>query len=212
MAGLLQAFNASLIRRPMVTQCVTSAVLFGSGDIVAQQVFEKKGFANHDFMRTARLAFYGGAIFGPVLTKWLQFLERLKFSSPVKGVVYRVYLDQGVFTPMVVGMFFGSLTLLEGKSVTAAKERIKEAYVPTLIRNWGVFIPTQIVNFAIVPPHLRFVTVGVVSLFWNAYLSSVNAKKQVEITPETEISDAKSPEALVNAVAGAPATVGEKGA
>ncbi|KAI9058598.1 hypothetical protein FKP32DRAFT_1635344, partial [Trametes sanguinea] len=165
MAGLLQAFNASLIRRPMVTQCVTSAVLFGSGDIVAQQVFEKKGLANHDFMRTARLAFYGGAIFGPILTKWLQFLERLKFSSPTKGVVYRVYLDQGVFTPMVVGMFFGSLTLLEGKGPFAAKERIKEAYVPTLIRNWGVFIPTQIVNFAVVPPHLRFVTVGVVSLF-----------------------------------------------
>ncbi|KAL7278823.1 hypothetical protein ACG7TL_007840 [Trametes sanguinea] len=215
--------SASLIRRPMVTQCVTSAVLFGSGDIVAQQVFEKKGFANHDHTAArvggmklvwTRADQCGvlGAIFGPVLTKWLQFLERLKFSSPVKGVVYRVYLDQGVFTPMVVGMFFGSLTLLEGKSVTAAKERIKEAYVPTLIRNWGVFIPTQIVNFAIVPPHLRFVTVGVVSLFWNAYLSSVNAKKQVEIAPETEISDAKSPEALVNAVAGAPATVGEKGA
>ena len=33
-------------------------------------------------------------------------------------------------------MFFGSLTLLEGKSVGDAKERISEAYVPTLIRNW----------------------------------------------------------------------------
>ncbi|KAI0350479.1 hypothetical protein OH77DRAFT_1439833 [Trametes cingulata] len=184
MAGLLQAFNAALIRKPMVTQCTTSAVLFGAGDVVAQQVFEKKG-RDHDFMRTARLAFYGGAIFGPILTKWLQFLERLKFSSPTKGVVYRVYLDQGVFTPMVVGMFFGSLTLLEGKTFRDAKERIREAYAPTLIRNWGVFIPTQVVNFALVPPHLRFVTVGVVSLFWNAYLSSVNAKKQLEGAPES---------------------------
>ncbi|KAI0673299.1 hypothetical protein C8Q78DRAFT_1124225 [Trametes maxima] len=187
MAGLLQAFNAALIRKPMATQCATSAVLFGAGDVVAQQVFEKKG-RDHDFVRTARLAFYGGAIFGPILTKWLQFLERLKFSSPTKGVVYRVYLDQGVFTPMVVGMFFSSMTLLEGKTIQDAKERIHEAYTPTLIRNWGVFIPTQVINFAIVPPHLRFVTVGVVSLFWNAYLSSVNAKKQVEVadnsTPE----------------------------
>ncbi|KAI8996219.1 hypothetical protein BD414DRAFT_512668 [Trametes punicea] len=196
MAGLLQAFNASLIRRPMVTQCTTAAVLFGSGDILAQQVFEKKG-KDHDFVRTARLAFYGGAIFGPVLTKWLQFLERLKFSSPTKGVVYRVYLDQGVFTPMVVGMFFGSLTLLEGKGVFAAKERIQEAYVPTLLRNWGVFIPTQIVNFSLVPPHLRFVTVGTVSLFWNAYLSSVNAKKQAEIAQE----HAAAPDRIVGAVA-----------
>ncbi len=35
-------------------------------------------------------------------------------------------------------MFFGSLTLLEGKSVTDAKERISDAYVPTLLRNWSV--------------------------------------------------------------------------
>ncbi|EIW56266.1 uncharacterized protein TRAVEDRAFT_150763 [Trametes versicolor FP-101664 SS1] len=185
MAGLLAAFNASLIRKPMVTQCVTSAVLFGAGDVLAQQAFEKKG-RDHDFMRTARLSFYGGAIFGPVITKWLQFLERLKFASPTRAVAYRVYLDQGVFTPMVVGMFFSSMTLLEGKSVRDVKERIQEAYTPTLIRNWGVFIPTQIINFAVVPPHLRFVTVGVVSLFWNAYLSSVNAAKQVEASPVAE--------------------------
>ena len=84
----------------------------------------------------------------------------------------------------------------------------------------GVFIPTQIVNFAVVPTHLRFVTIGIVSLFWSAslsrlvspsvrrqltisddaiviaradaYLSSVNAKKQAQIavehahTPEDE--------------------------
>ncbi|EJF61479.1 hypothetical protein BD309DRAFT_859104 [Dichomitus squalens] len=182
MSRLLHAFNASLIKRPMVTQCATSFVLFATGDILAQQAFEKKG-SNHDFARSARVAFYGGAIFGPILTKWLQLLNRLQFTSPTKAVAYKVYLDQFVFTPGVVAMFFGSMTLLEGKTVNDAKVRISEAYVPTLIRNWGVFIPTQIVNFALVPTHLRFVTIGVVSLFWNAYLSSVNAKKQAQISP-----------------------------
>ncbi|KAI1791454.1 hypothetical protein LXA43DRAFT_1011645 [Ganoderma leucocontextum] len=183
MSRLLHAFNASLIRRPMVTQCATAFTLFGAGDILAQQAFEKKG-GNHDFVRTARVAFYGGAIFGPIITKWLQFLNRLQFATPMKSVAYKVYLDQFVFTPGVVAMFFGSMTLLEGKSVGDAKERISEAYVPTLIRNWGVFIPTQIVNFAVVPAHLRFVTIGIVSLFWNAYLSSVNAKKQSQLADE----------------------------
>ncbi|KAI0698639.1 hypothetical protein C8Q76DRAFT_756953 [Earliella scabrosa] len=183
MSRLLHAFNTSLIRRPLLTQCATSFVLFGTGDVLAQQAFEKKG-ANHDFMRTARLSFYGGAMFGPLLTKWLQLLNRLQFSSPTKAVAYKVYLDQFVFTPGVIAFFFGSLTLLEGKSVGDAKERIQEAYVPTLIRNWGVFIPTQIFNFAVVPQHLRFVTVSVVALFWNAYLSSVNARKQLEIAAE----------------------------
>ena len=30
-----------------------------------------------------------------------------------------------------------------------------------------VFIPTQVINFAFVPHHLRVLTVGVVSLFWS---------------------------------------------
>ncbi|OBZ74456.1 Protein SYM1 [Grifola frondosa] len=143
-------------------------------------VFEKKG-RDHDIARTARLAFYGGAIFGPIVTKWLQFLNRLQASTPTKTIIYRVYLDQAAFTPCAIGLFFGSLTFLEGKGISDAQQRISEAYTPTLLRNWGVFVPTQIVNFGFVPPHLRFVTVGVVSLFWNCYLSSVNAKTQAEI-------------------------------
>jgi hypothetical protein len=35
------------MRRPMVTQSVTAAVLFGAGDIVAQQAIEGKG-KNHN--------------------------------------------------------------------------------------------------------------------------------------------------------------------
>jgi protein Mpv17 len=63
----------------MITQCITAAVLFGAGDIVAQQAVEGKG-KRHDvsgrryvhvktifyplrtrqFARTLRLTFYGG--------------------------------------------------------------------------------------------------------------------------------------------------------
>ena len=31
-----------------------------------------------------------GALFGPAVTKWFQLLNRLKFSSPVKGTIFRV--------------------------------------------------------------------------------------------------------------------------
>jgi hypothetical protein len=33
----------------------------------------------------------------------------------------------------------------------------------------GVFVPTQVINFAIVPGHLRLVVVGVVSVFWSKF-------------------------------------------
>ena len=118
-------------------------------------------------------------------------------------------------------MFFGSLTLLEGKSVGDAKERISEAYVPTLIRNWyGPSVQytvhplmrsllqgclhshsnCQLCGGA-TPPALRHDWCRLALLEYvhvsqsypdmqltptcpDAYLSSVNAKKQVEIAAE----------------------------
>jgi len=184
MVSLLRAYNAALIRRPMIAQCGTSAVLFGTGDMIAQQAIEKKGLKNHDWARTARLTFYGGAMFGPIVTKWYQLLNRLQFQTATKATVYRVTLDQGVLAPGIIALFFTSMSLMEGKGLPDVKERLRQKYHQTLMRNWGVFVPTQLINFAFVPHHLRFFVVGVVSLFWNTYLSAINARSAPAIKEE----------------------------
>lgn len=56
----LRWYQAKLAQRPLLTQAVTTAVLFGAGDTLAQQAVEKKGVQKHDLMRTARMAGYGG--------------------------------------------------------------------------------------------------------------------------------------------------------
>lgn len=101
----------------------------------------------------------------------------MKFKSPTLGLISRVVLDQGVLAPVAVPFFFGSMSVLEGKP-ERARERIEKAYFPTLLRSWSVFIPAQTVNFALVPPHLRFVFGSTVALFWNTYLSVANASEQ----------------------------------
>jgi len=40
--------SAALLCQPMVAQCRTAAVLFGLGDLIVQQMFEKKGLKGHD--------------------------------------------------------------------------------------------------------------------------------------------------------------------
>ncbi|KAF8231464.1 hypothetical protein L208DRAFT_1452480 [Tricholoma matsutake] len=187
MASFLRAYNTLLLRRPYLATCTTAAVLFGAGDVIAQQGIEGRG-KQHDFMRTARLSFYGGTMFGPCITTWYRFLNGIKFASPTRAVVYRVWLDQTTFSPFVLVLFFGSMSVLEGKA-HEAMTRIKSAYVPTLILNWSVFAPTQIINFALVPPHLRFVFVGVVSLCWNTYLSASNS--YYRRTPLLDIDEIK---------------------
>jgi len=175
MASLFHSFNKLLLKRPLATQCVTSAVLFASGDIIAQQAIQRKR-AKHDFSRTARLTFYGGCLFGPPIAKWIAFLNKLRFSAPVKAVIYRTWLDQTLVAPLVVGWFFTSMSIMEGRGVSGVVDSLNTAYAPTLMRNWVVFTPTQIINFALIPPQFRFIFVGAVSLVWNTYLSIASAQ------------------------------------
>lgn len=53
-------YQARLAARPLLTQAVTTAILFGVGDVAAQQLVEKKGLEKHELMRTGRMALYGG--------------------------------------------------------------------------------------------------------------------------------------------------------
>ena len=50
--------SAALIRRPMVAQCGTAAVLFGTGDLIAQQAIEKKGLKGHDVRSFSPILFH----------------------------------------------------------------------------------------------------------------------------------------------------------
>lgn len=79
-------------------------------------------------------------------------------------LISRVAADQFLFTPVMVGVFFTSQTFLEGKGIDEAQKRLRDSWWPTLQKNWQLWIPTQGINFALVPVHLRLVTVNVVSL------------------------------------------------
>ncbi|GAA6002557.1 hypothetical protein JCM10207_001181 [Rhodosporidiobolus poonsookiae] len=174
MASLFRAYNSALVRRPYIAGSATAAVLFGAGDVLAQQAIEKKG-RQHDYMRTVRLSAYGGLIFAPIVTRFYGVLEGIKLQSAVTTTAARVALDQFALTPCMVSLFFTAQTFLEGKGVDEAKKRLEKSWWPTLQRNWGVWIPVQLANFSLVPPHMRLVVVNVVSLFWNAYLSYANS-------------------------------------
>lgn len=53
-------YQAKLVSRPLLTQVVTTAILFGTGDVIAQQAVDKKGLEKHDLARTGRMFLYGG--------------------------------------------------------------------------------------------------------------------------------------------------------
>ncbi|KAK8846516.1 protein SYM1 [Kwoniella newhampshirensis] len=179
MSGLLGAYTSFLARRPVVGNMVSSAVLFATGDVIAQQAIEKKG-SKHDFARTARIVVWGGGIFAPVVNVWFRTLEKLPLRSRWPATFARVGLDQFAFAPFVLTGFFTAMTLMEGKDLKAAKAKWDTSFVPTLQANWMLFIPFQILNM-LVPLQYRLLAINAVNIPWNAFLSIQNAKsKKIE--------------------------------
>lgn len=60
-------YQARLAARPLLTQSITTAILFATGDLTAQQLVEKRGLEKHEWARTGRMALYGGSEFDALL-------------------------------------------------------------------------------------------------------------------------------------------------
>jgi protein Mpv17 len=171
-----QWYRATLGRRPLLTQSVTSLILFSAGDVLAQQCVERRGFQDHDFKRSSRMGLYGGFIFGPAATLWYSRLApRIVLGGRPAGsltVLTRVAVDQLVFSPINLACFLTSMAYLEGSSPS---RKLQGSFWKTLRVNWTVWPAVQLANFTVVPPEHRVLLVNVVALGWNCYLSYASA-------------------------------------
>ncbi|KAJ5128257.1 hypothetical protein N7448_001974 [Penicillium atrosanguineum] len=173
---MLRWYQSKLAKRPILTASITSAVLFGSGDVLAQQAVDRRGLAKHDFSRTGRMALYGGAVFGPVATKWFSILQHhVVLKSTATTTLARVACDQFLFAPVQLTCFLSSMAIMEGSS---PMEKLKSSWGPAYKANLFVWPFVQGANFAFVPLELRVLVVNVVSLGWNCFLSLMNSDEE----------------------------------
>ncbi|PKY00505.1 peroxisomal membrane protein [Aspergillus campestris IBT 28561] len=173
---MLRWWQATLAKSPILTASVSSAVLFGSGDVLAQQAVDRKGWEKHDMARTGRMALYGGAIFGPAATTWFSFLQRhVVLKSKTATLVARVTADQCLFTPTHLTCFLSSMAIMEGSDPV---EKWRNNFLPSYKANLAIWPFVQGVNFTFVPLEFRVLVVNVVALGWNCLLSVINSGDQ----------------------------------
>ncbi|KAG0644896.1 hypothetical protein HOY80DRAFT_1950 [Tuber brumale] len=185
---MLTWYRTALAKRPVLTQCLSTSFLFAAGDVIAQQAIEQRrgdDSRTHNPYRTLRMAIYGGSIFGPLVVNWYKFLQtavRIP-ASPSLEIVSRVALDQTLFTPVHLTLFFSSMATMEGIMRDDGRElgteervrrKLRDNWLQGLKANWTVWPGVQLVNFRFVPLEHRLLVVNLISLGWNSYLSYLN--------------------------------------
>lgn len=113
-----------------------------------------------DFERLTRFMAYGFCM-APVQFKWFKLLEHLFPISKTAAfgpAMKRVVMDQVVFAPFGLGVFFTAMTLAEGGGRKAVSNKLKDMYFPTLKANYIVWPAVQAVNFRVMPVQYQLVS------------------------------------------------------
>ena len=86
-----------------------------------------------------------------------------------------VLLEQLFYVPVYQVVFYLVLALAEGQPPHEGVRRALKSLPRSLPASWLFWVPTQLINYGLVPPHARVIFVNVFNLFWNVFLSHFNA-------------------------------------
>ena len=95
-------------------------------------------------------------------------------GSTTSSVLQRLALDQGLFAPAFTPTFMFAVRVLENpQEAPRALASVRDDWWPAVTANWKLWIPAQLVNFAVVPLHWQVLFANGVALVWNTYLSHI---------------------------------------
>uniref|UniRef100_A0A671U9T4 Mitochondrial inner membrane protein Mpv17 n=1 Tax=Sparus aurata TaxID=8175 RepID=A0A671U9T4_SPAAU len=167
MAGLWRSYQVLMTKYPWTVQIVTAGSLVGVGDVISQQLIERRGLANHSVRRTAKMMSIGFFFVGPVIGSWYKVLDRLVVGGTKSAAMKKMLLDQLGFAPCFLGAFLCLSGALNGLTVEENVNKLKR--VSSL--HFNLWPPVQIANFYFIPLHHRLAVVQVVAVGWNSYLT-----------------------------------------
>ncbi|KAI1897562.1 hypothetical protein AGOR_G00084540 [Albula goreensis] len=171
MAGLWRSYQILMSRHPWKVQILTAGSLVGVGDVISQQVIERRGPANHNLQRTAKMMSIGFFFVGPVIGGWYKVLDTLVTGGTKGAALKKMLFDQVAFAPCFLGTFLVISGALNGLTVDENIAKLKRDYTDALISNYYLWPPVQIANFYFIPLHHRLAVVQIVAVVWNSYLS-----------------------------------------
>ncbi|KAH7476296.1 hypothetical protein KRP22_000136 [Phytophthora ramorum] len=196
MRGFRLTYDRWLQDSPLLTKGVTSAVLFGIGDRIAQRIenSESDGDDKSDaadrsgLQRTARMMAWGGLLFAPVGHAWYNFLEKAVRGKGTSSIIKKIAADQLVFSPPLSLAFFAYAGCSEGKPLRETVDTAVAKLPPTLAVNWAVWPLVHVCTFGFVPLQYRILFINVVNIGWSAFLSRM-ASKDGDVSNADKIED-----------------------
>ena len=161
---VIAGYEVQLAQRPLLTKSVTSGVLYGIGDAIAQTVERRRAeptaddgsAVTFDGARWLRAIAYGGLFYPLPAHLHYNFLERLvvvRWATPHARVPFlKMFIEQFVYWSYLSNAYYHAvLGALQGMSVSQVSDRVTSTLWDTLKAQWAFWIPAQLINFKYTP-------------------------------------------------------------
>jgi len=105
------------------------------------------------------------------------------------AVLQRVACDQLIMAPVGLALFIGSMGIMEGRDLPHLAQKYEGMYSAALVANWQVWPLAQVINFRYMPLPYRVPFQSTCGIFWNLYLSLLNASGNERGSKEETMRD-----------------------
>mmetsp|Transcript_38063 Transcript_38063/g.89083 ORF Transcript_38063/g.89083 Transcript_38063/m.89083 type:complete len:199 (-) Transcript_38063:264-860(-) len=193
MRKLASEYDRALTQRPTLANFVTAGFLAFVGDASCQLLVEQQKYdSRRAFSMIAFSSCYQGAVCFHIYTHLYNCLvpeSRWWGRTQLRSGLSKSLLDNFVHVPFLyIPTFYASVGILQGQDFREVGETLRSEMVSTVISCWVLWVPLQLLNFAVVPEQFRTMFVNVGCLVWNVYLSyQTKAARPVEMLESTAL-------------------------
>ncbi|XP_069830256.1 protein Mpv17 isoform X4 [Dendropsophus ebraccatus] len=105
MAALWRSYQRLLSIHPWKVQIITAGSLVGVGDVISQQLVERRGLHGHSLERTMKMMGIGFCFVGPVVGGWYKVLDGLVPGSTKSVAIKKMLLDQDYTDALITNYY-----------------------------------------------------------------------------------------------------------
>ncbi|KAK4012017.1 mpv17-like protein 2 [Daphnia magna] len=163
----------------LITNVTISTSLSGIGDTLQQQYEILTGDDPNQTWNKKRTVDMSatGTVVGVICHFWYNWLDKRLPGKTFKIVLKKLLVDQVIFSPFLIAVFFGTVGVLEHMSTAEVLEEIKAKAWRLYAAEWVVWPPAQLINFYLLPTRFRVLYDNTISLGYDVYTSYVKHDK-----------------------------------
>lgn len=208
--GLGRSYNETARKWPMRTGVITTLVKTSAADLFAQKVVEAK--EEMDWRRHGMFCLFGLGYLG-CFQYYLYNHLFVQWCKPITAAVghlgaapIKTFIDQCIHHPLVYFPAFYTLKgAVEGRPIAETYDKYRADLWENCKALWMIWVPAQMVNFTVVPLHLRIPFVAAVSFAWTVVISVMRGTLDSRQQPDTSSASSPSSSAAKSAAVAASA-------